>query len=291
MTCSEPILLFTGANVFIHIFILGHSGTGKTSSIALLAVRFGEGSQQLQHFDFVFAIKLNLVNKTSSVAEIIKLQHDRFKAMDVSLDHIESILKGTTKHRVLLLVDGYDEYTRGTNRYIDTILESRSSKVSLILTSRPGDYVPKEVSSTMHGETIIVGFSWKKIVPCCVDFLGSSEKADKMIQEARKSEIDDLLFIPIILLMTCVIFAEKKSLPKTKTGIIGTISELMMDRSTMKSFGCKSSQLKHLQELLDQLGELAWQALQKDSKQFLLRKVRIFFCTVRLNFKLTILYL
>ena len=99
----------------------------------------------------------------------------------------------------------------------------------MILTSRPGDYVPNEVSSTMTGEILIVGFSWKKIVPCCVDFLGSQEEADHMLQEARNSEIDDLLFIPIILLMTCVIFAEKKSLPKTKTGIIGTISELMMD--------------------------------------------------------------
>ena len=112
----------------------------------------------------------------------------------MSLDHIESILNGTTKHRVLLLADGYDEYTRGTNRYIDAILESRSSNVSLILTSRPGDYVPKEVSSTMHEEILIVGFSWKKIVPCCVDFLGSADEADKMIQEARKSEIDDFTF-------------------------------------------------------------------------------------------------
>ena len=128
VTSAKPILCSQKLMFLSTFFIPGHSGTGKTSSIALLAVRFGEGAQQLRHFDFVFAIKLNLVNKTLSVAEIIKLQHDRFQAMDVSLDHIESIVKGITKHKVLLLVDGYDEYTRGTNRYIDAILESRSLK-------------------------------------------------------------------------------------------------------------------------------------------------------------------
>ena len=238
-------------------------------------MRFGEGAQQLQDFDFVFAIKLNLVNKTSSVAEIIKLQHDRFKAMDVSLDHLESILKGITKHRVLLLVDGYDEYTRGTNRYIDAILESSTESFFLILTSRPGDHLPAAVRHSMDGVVMMTGFSLGKIARCSAQFLDSEEMSQKMILEARTSGIKDFLYIPIILLMTCVVFAEKKSLPKTKTGIVGIIYELMMDRTTLKTFGCKSRNIPNLDELLYILGEVAWKYLQKDSGQLLLLKVRL----------------
>ena len=262
-------------NLCFYFILLGQSGIGKTSSIALLAVRFGERAKQLEQFDFVFAIKLNLVNKTSSVAEIVKLQHDRFKAMDVSLDHIESIMKGTTKHRVLLLVDGYDEYTRGTNRYIDAVLESRTGSYFLILTSRPGDHLPATVRDSMDGVVMVTGFSLEKICRCSAQFLDSEEMSHQMVLEARKSGIKDFLYIPIILLMTCVVFAEKKSLPKTKTGIVGIIYELMMDRTTLKTFGCKSRNVPNLDKLLYLLGEVAWKALQKDSRQLLLNKVKL----------------
>ena len=211
----------------------------------------------------------------SSVAEIIKLQHDRLKAMDVSLDHIESILKGRVNYKVLLLVDGYDEYTRGTNRYIDAILESRTGSYFLILTSRPGDHVPDTVRDSMDGIVMVTGFSLEKISRCSAKFLDSEEKSQQMILEARQSGIKDFLYIPIILLMTCVVYAEKRSLPKTKTGIVGIIYELMMDRTTLKTFGCKSRDVPNLDKLLYLLGEVAWKALQKDSRQLFLNKVNV----------------
>ena len=75
--------------------------------------------------------------------------------------------------------------------------------------------------------------------------------------------------------MTCVIFDEKQTLPKRKTEIIGTIIELMMDRSTLKD-GCKSSELDNLDSLLCALGKRSWEALQKDIGQLLLIQVIIY---------------
>ena len=76
--------------------------------------------------------------------------------------------------------------------------------------------------------------------------------------------------------MICVIFDEKQSLPKTKTEIIRTIIQLMIDRSTLKHFGCKSLDVKNLDNLLEALGKISWQSLQNDVGQLLLKRVKLF---------------
>ena len=252
---------------------------GKTASVAMLAVKYANNSDEMKDFDFVFTIRLKYVDKHSSLPELIVNQHDKLKSNHVS--QIRAILEGKTKHKVALLLDGYDEYKRGTNKEIDEAIESGIGNCFLLLTSRPG-YVEKDIQDRMDGAVTIDGFSPEKIRECCNLYLGSEEETDKLIKQAQEAGIwylsifgndPGLLTIPIILLMTCVIFDEKQSLPKKKTEIIGTIIELMMDRSTLRHFGCKSSELQHLDSLLCALGELSWKALQKDIGQLLLIQV------------------
>ena len=182
-------------------------------------------------------------------------------------------------------MDGYDEYKRGTNKEIDEAIESGIGNCFLLLTSRPG-YVEKDIQDRMDGAVRINGFSPEKIRECCNLYLGSEEQTDQLIKQAQEAGIwyrsvfwndPGLLRIPIILLMTCVIFDEKQSLPKKKTEIIGTIIELMMDRSTLKHFGSKSSELHHLDSLLYALGKESWNALHKDIGQLLLIQVIFYF--------------
>ena len=104
-------------------------------------------------------------------------------------------------------------------------------------------------------------------------YLESQEASDAMLQQAKDNGIYELLKVPIILLMACVIFNQKESLPKSKTDIFDTIFELLMDRTTLKTFGCKSGEIANLDELLCRLGELFWKALQNDIQQLLLNKV------------------
>ena len=219
----------------------------------------------------MFLLQLRYVNKTSSLAELITAQHDKLDTNHVA--HLKSILDGRTQHRVLLILDGYDEYTPGTNKEIDDAIESGVGNCFLILTSRPGNYVSKRIRNKMDGEVIIEGFSKENIVKCATLYLDSAEKSSEMLQQAAETGIDVLLHVPIILLMVCVVFDERQSLPKTKTGIVQIIYELAMDRSTMKAFGCKSSDLRDLEGLLYTLGQFAWKALQKEIQQLLLIKV------------------
>ena len=207
------------------------------------------------------------------------MQHGKLKYSDLSL--LQSILEGTTKHRVLIMMDGYDEYKRGTNRAVDKAIEFTMGNCFLILTARPG-FVSKQVRDKMDGEVIIEGFSPENIIECSSMYLGSRDLSNMMMAQAEECGISDLLCIPIILLMVCVVFSEKESLPKTTTSLMTTIFEMIMDRSTLKKFGLKSSQLKELEALLYTLGEFSWKALQSDFQQLLLIKVTEYNVLIRL---------
>ena len=132
----------------------------------------------------------------------------------------------------------------------------------------------KTVRDKMDGDVIIEGFSKESIMECSMKYLGSQELSVKMLQQAQATGIYALLHIPIILVMTVVVFLEEDSLPKTKTGIYKTIYRLAMDRTTLKTFGCKSADISNLEDLLYTLGEFSWKALQSDVQQLLLDRVR-----------------
>ena len=206
------------------------------------------------------------------MTEIIRKQHGGLK--QVTDAYIQSILEGETNHRVLLMLDGYDEYKPGTNDDVDSAIESTIGNCFLILTSRPGDYLSKSIRDQMDGEIVIEGFSKENIRECSKKYLDSREKSEEMLEQAKATGLYALLHIPIILVMAVVVFVEKKSLPKTKTEIYKTIFQLVIDRTTLKTFGRKSAAISKLEDLLYMLGEFSWNALQDDVQQLLVKKVR-----------------
>ena len=207
------------------------------------------------------------MKKGPSLAEIIKKQHDGLKR--VANAYIESILEGETNHRVLLMLDGYDEYKPGTNDDIDTAIESTIGNCFLILTSRPGDYLSKSIRDKMDGEVVLEGFSEEKIGEYSTKYLGNVQKSNEMLSQARNIGVFRLLHVPIILVMVVVIFNEEHSLPKSRTHIYKTIFQLVINRTLLK----KLDDILNIEDLLYTLGEFSWKALQNDIQQLLLNKV------------------
>ena len=237
----------------------------------------------LNKFDFVFLLRLRYADKKSSLAELIVAQHEKLEHDDIK--HIQVILKGKTKHSVLLILDGYDEYQPGTNREIDRAIEVTIGNCFLILTSRPdlpskeGQYVSKEIRDRMDGEVMIEGFTDESIKKCCAQYLESEEHSDMMLKQAADAGIDILLKVPIVLLMVCVLYYEHASLPETRTKIVGQIFELSIDRAILKQPELE----KTLDDLLLSLGELSWKALQSDVQQLLLPKVILKFFSIEMS--------
>ena len=224
-------------------------------------------------------IPLRNVDENCSLAELVVDEHDLEKE-DIKL--VESILTGKTNHRVLLLIDGYDEYTPGTNTELDRAIEKTVGKCLLILTSRPKDQkdFTIKIRNKMAGEVEIQGFSEQNIKKCCSKYLGSEEEADRFLKEAKtKAGLYELLHVPIILLISSVLYSEndQKTLPERKTELYEDLYQFVMDRSTLKphNFGCYSSEVPNIQDMLQTLGKFAWEALHNDVRQLLINKVGI----------------
>ncbi len=232
---------------------------------------------ELQKFQFVFLILLRYVDGNEPLEEIIMEQHGRLETENVSPAEVRAILQGETNSNILVMFDGYDEYSRGTNEAIDKILLSGKDNCLVIVSSRSGDFL-HPIKTSMDEEVKITGFSDENIMKCAEQYLGSEQLAGDFVYEAEEADgagIYKLLHIPIILLMTCAVFIENKSLPSNKTDIFAKVVDMSISRTTLKTMGKTASEVENLQELMKKLGKLAWVALKRESKQLLLYKVRV----------------
>ena len=229
----------------------------------------------------MFIIRLRKVDTDTSLAQVIIDQHEELDGED--REYVEALLSRKTKQKVLLLLDGYDEYAAGTNKALDKAIESGIGSCFTILTSRPGTdsgdktYVSQEIRDKMDGEVRIEGFSDESKKRFCTEYFENEEDSQNLLEQAYEKLDEDryneLLSTPIVLLMICVLYEENGSLPDTRTKIYETVRELAMDRTTLKTFGCKSSQVEDITKMTCVLGKFAWEALKRDIQQLLLNKV------------------
>ncbi len=276
----------------------GEGGIGKTSSLGMLALDWAEDARpELQKFQFVFLILLRYVEGNEPLEEIIMQQHGRLETENVSPSEVKAILQGETKNNILLIFDGYDEYSEGCNESIDKLLKNGKDNCTIIVSSRSGDFL-HPIKSSMDEEVRITGFSEENIVKCAEQYLGS-EQSCHFLSQAEKAGIykqhrlegfepidltpiyhandwslaQELLHVPIILLMACAVYIENKCLPSNKTTIFKQVVHMCISRTTLKTMGKTASEVENLRELLLKLGKLAWQALIRKSKKLLLYKV------------------
>ena len=230
-------------------------------------------SGSLNQFDFVFFIELRYVDDNSSLENIIIKQHG-FSEKTADVKELRSILDGESGCKVLLLLDGYDEYAEGTNDDIDSAVENTLGDCFLLLTCRDNDdYIRPKIRNMFDGEIELRGFGWESKNKYVKNFFDNETVALDVFNQLHASGIHDLLNRPMILLMACVLLYERKQLPKSQTEIMSQIVEMCMDRSCLKHFGKKAKDIVGLELILHRLGEVAWRALRRKRRQLLIHKV------------------
>ncbi len=262
--------------------LTGDGGIGKSSSLALIALDWAEGtdSELSEQFDLVFLILLRYVSNDCSLERIILDQHGTLERQRVSELELKGILEGLTSCdsavRILYLIDGYDEYTPGTSIGIDNVcsLNDANEDSLFILSSRPGKFL-HTIETNVDGELKITGFSKENVSKCAELYLGDEDVAADFISQAQENGISKLLHVPILLLMACVIFRRNLKLPDSQTEIFKEIVEWSISRTTLKAVNKTAGQIENLEELLTKLGKLSWEALQRETKQLLIKKVSL----------------
>ena len=227
----------------------------------------------------MFLIRLKDVDETSTLTDIIFKQHAKLEPADK--DYINLLLEGCPKYKVLLILDGYNEYKPGTNKEIDAAIQNPVANRFLIVTSRPdfttpdGRYVGGEIIEKMDAEVRLEGFSEEIINRCAIKHLGDSTKCKNMIQLSKTASIYPLLRIPTVLLMVCVEFTRSDSIFKSRTTMYEKIFHQIIDRTILKTFppGLCADIEEFLSTLLVALGQFSWD--KETNQQFVLTRVSI----------------
>ena len=222
-----------------------------------------------RNFDFVFLIQLKYIDSNDRLEKIIIQQHGLEEAKATEIE-IRYILDNPDK-KPLLIFDGYDEYQAYTNSAIDERITGRKGNPFVLVTSRP-DRVNKKFKHKME-EIQFRGLDEAGVKTCTKRYLDHdqrSRKSSRFQKKAKDQGISELLKVPILLLMLCVLFVETGSLPTNKTNIIQELINIYILRAEEKGeeFGDKEQMQKDL-------GELSFKASQRKIKQMFLDQVNI----------------
>ncbi len=241
----------------------------------------------LNQLEFVFHVALKSVREDDSLESIIVAQHDGLKANKVQPKEIEAILGGNTNKKVLLLLDGHDEYKTGMNSSIDKVIEKQSLwNCWLILTSRETKQLAT-LKDYMDTEAEIHGFDKKNVAKYSEKSLGSSERSIEFLLEAERSglcEVLDLgeeiqitqagiLTIPIMLHMVCFLYKCYQTLPSSFCDVMQAIVDRCMDREALRGKGQKATERAKDDQFI-RLGRLAWRGLNQPEKKLVFEKVK-----------------
>ena len=243
---------------------------GKSTALKHLAVCWANGSvKELKQFDFVFHVSLKDVHKNDSIESIIITQHKGLSGNNVQPHEIKRIMEDTTK-QVVLLLDGHDEYKRGINVNIDrAITKDLLRNCCIVLTSRESKEL-SDVRECMDVEAEIKGFDEQGREEYITKYLGSTEKTSELLTSLKHTlqvdcRVHEILRIPFLLHMICVLFNRSASLPKTKTGVLDAIVDRCINWDAIRK--CGKKKLEDMKDALIKLGKLAMEGLQRDQFQ------------------------
>ena len=172
------------------------------------------------------------------------------------------------KGKVAVLLDGHDEYKRGTNSSIDAALAKRDLwNCWMIMTSREDELEILRDHADVEAE--IKGFTMENIQVFAEQFLDSQEKAKQEIDLRGKGH--GIMSVPLQPSMICFLFRSKVALLSSRTRIFQVIVNQCMDREALKAKGQKA--VDSARQTLVRLGKLAWEGLQKRGKKLIFEKV------------------
>ena len=104
--------------------------------------------------------------------ERIIIQQHELEDRGIAEDEMKTILHSS---KCLLVFDGYDEYKKGTNAAIDTVISGKRRNSFVLITSRP-DYIAQKDRERLTGEIQIKGLSSKSIEECINRYFDMEDK-------------------------------------------------------------------------------------------------------------------
>ena len=279
--------IFKGHKRFINpkrILVYGRPGIGKSTFSQKVAVDWASGNNEtLKRFDILLLIKLRDVCRIEDFPSMVKASEVLACDGSISIASLyEYILQNQDK--VLLVLDGYDEYSPGTLKSspIRQIWEGNQLRdCHVLVTTRKME--GEELIKSSHVQCEIKGLDSKEQVnEFAGKFITSANEIAEFNRYLDSRDLWEIAEIPLLLLMLCLIWMDRhrKALPKSRLNLHERFVETLLSHMATKNpkYVNDSTSYNILDDFRDDLskiGKLALEGLLRDALYIDLKDVNL----------------
>ena len=259
------------------ILVQGETGIGKSTFVKKLAMDWAEHDENrltdeqraiLKKFELAVIIDLKKVSKHKSFRDIISASHiftDEDTAMkDGLLSYITH-----NQDKVLLVFDGYDEYSCGSNSEIFEIFKGNKLRnCCLLITTRISKADDLKEFKDVYAE--ITGFSKEDRDSFMIRMLGDETQASALWNHLCERNLYDLARVPLLLLFFCTLWKKEKSqsFPDSKTELYVEIVQYVLNHDRGNCSTGNFPEVEDVKEILTEIGKVALECLLKGDHVF-----------------------
>ena len=252
------------------ILVYGIPGIGKSTFAKKIAIDWVRGKKEnLEKFDLLLMIPLRNVCHSKTFRNML-IEAKLFPAEDQKL--VDALLRYILEHKdkVLLVLDGFDEYNAGEETPVVSRVwmgdELRDCFV--ILTTRP--IREDDVKRYSSAQFQIKGFDQAQIKEFSMKFLEDEQEVQKFLDYIKIHKLKEISEIPLLLLMLCLVWKEKdrEGLPEAKVHLYSNFIQTLLNHMVAKDADEEVKSIKGYGGDLEQVGELAFNALLNNSLEF-----------------------
>ena len=258
------------------LLVSGRPGIGKTTFSKRTAFDWAKQRKGiLKKFDVVLLIKLRDVCDLKDVRDVFRASKLLAGEEVVSVDDVYKYILDN-QEKVLLILDGYDEYfCTGESPVLEIWKGARLTDIHVIITTRKEKTDKLKAGKQVQFE--INGFKSDNQVRAFVNkVLGDEEKVEEFVTYLDQKDLKDLAEIPLLLLMLCKVWNENHfdELPKSRAHICQNFVLTLIHHAITKDTKAEEEEdiefnVLELYKLeLCTLGKLAFDALLQNALSF-----------------------